>query len=227
MKGLIKYSDLKIDNRENLILVSKLLTGIEYFIFFGTILGLTRERDIIDHDDDIDILVPIELKSFVIEKLIAVDLFKINKLKSCNQSNYFLQIDSSINDRQSFVDLYFYQKNIHENFIVDRWNFFGNWKDPNFELHIPKILIFPILKQEFFGHIINVPACGELVCEWLYGEDWRIPKKKGINYKVRLIQNRPILVKPIPRFIERLIPRHLRVIIERFFYGNRPLEPKG
>jgi phosphorylcholine metabolism protein LicD len=55
-----KPTAFRVDNRDNLITISKLLEDIDYFIFFGTLLGLTRGQDLIEGDDDIDIFVPIE-----------------------------------------------------------------------------------------------------------------------------------------------------------------------
>ena len=52
--------DIPIDrkyNAQNLKEVLPLLEGLDYFIFYGTLLGLVREGDILEKDDDIDILV--------------------------------------------------------------------------------------------------------------------------------------------------------------------------
>ena len=210
-----KPAAFKEDNRANLVTVSNLLQDIDHFVFFGTLLGLTRERDIIEDDDDIDILVPIEKRNSIIEKINCIDAFKINSEKKCNQSTYFLQVDSSINNRNSFIDFYFYENNPDEDFIVDRWNFLGKSQNPEYALHIPKKLIFPVVHEEFFGQKTKLPACRELLCEWLYGKSWLTPRKKNISYVIRVIKNRPMLIKPIPRTLERLIPKPLRPLIER------------
>ena len=49
-------------NAQNLKEVLPLLDGLDYFIFYGTLLGLVREGDILEKDDDIDIMV--DLKHF-------------------------------------------------------------------------------------------------------------------------------------------------------------------
>jgi hypothetical protein len=210
-----KPPGFKMDNRANLVTVSNLLQDIDHFVFFGTLLGLTRERDIIENDDDIDILVPIEKRDLIIEKINSIDTFEINLDKECNKFIYFLQVDSSINNRNSFIDFYFYESNSDEDFIVDRWNFLGRYKNPECALHIPKNLIFPVVHEEFFGQKIKLPACKELLCEWLYGKSWLTPRKKNISYVIRVIKNRPMLIKPIPRTLERFIPKPLRPLIER------------
>jgi phosphorylcholine metabolism protein LicD len=210
-----KPAAFKVDNRANLVTISNLLQDIDHFVFFGTLLGLTRERDIIEDDDDIDILVPIEKRNLVIDKVNRIDEFTINHDKKCNQFIYFLQVDSSINNRNSFIDFYFYENNIDEDFIIDRWNFLGKSQNPECALHIPKKFIFPVVHEDFFGQKIKLPACKELLCKWLYGKSWLTPRKKNISYLIRVIKNRPLLIKPIPRTLERFIPKPLRPLIER------------
>ena len=210
-----KPTVLRFDNRANLVLISKLLEDIDHFVFFGTLLGLTRELDIIEGDDDIDILAPLEKRDLVIQKISGVDLFKINYDKQCNKFNYFLQVDSSVNGRGSLVDFYFYENKPDDDFKVDRWNFLGKCINTKFGIHIPKELIFPLVQEEFFNQKVKLPACKELLCEWLYGKSWRTPRLKNVSYIIRIIENRPMLIKPIPRIFERFIPKPIRPLIER------------
>ncbi len=55
-------------NFQNLLTVSSLLKKIEYFIFYGTLLGIVREKNIIKHDDDIDFMVNHKSKKKFIKK---------------------------------------------------------------------------------------------------------------------------------------------------------------
>ena len=210
-----KPAAFRDDNRANLVAISKLFEDIDHFVFFGTLLGITRGRDLIEGDDDIDILAPIEHRKLIIHKINNIDGFKVNFDKDCNKSDYFLQIESSVNNRNSLIDFYFYENNPGDDFIVDRWNFLGKHKNSEFALHIPKKFIFPITKEKLFGAQIKFPACRELLCEWLYGKTWLTPREKNISYVIRVINNRPILVKPIHRAFERFIPKPLRPLIER------------
>ena len=211
MKKPVAFRD---DNRANLVAISKLFEDIDHFVFFGTLLGITRGRDLIEGDDDIDILAPIEHRKLIIHKINNIDGFKVNFDKDCNKSDYFLQIESSVNNRNSLIDFYFYENNPDDDFIVDRWNFLGKHKNSEFALHIPKKFIFPIAEEKLFGTQIKLPACRELLCEWLYGKTWLTPREKNISYVIRVINNRPILVKPIHRAFERFIPKPLRPLIE-------------
>ena len=49
-------------NLENLLLISKILRKKRVFIFYGTLLGIVREKNILRGDDDIDILIDIKFK---------------------------------------------------------------------------------------------------------------------------------------------------------------------
>jgi hypothetical protein len=100
-----------------------------------------------------------------VNDIINIDGFKINFDKDCNKSDYFLQIESSVKNRNSLIDFYFYENNPGDDFIVDRWNFLGKHKNSEFALHIPKKFIFPIAKEKLFGTQIKLPACRELLCE--------------------------------------------------------------
>ena len=49
-------------NFQNLISISTLIKDIEYFIFYGTLLGIVRENNVIKGDDDIDFMVDYKSK---------------------------------------------------------------------------------------------------------------------------------------------------------------------
>ena len=49
-------------NLENLLIISSALKKEKNFIFYGTLLGIVREKNILKGDDDIDLLIDIEQK---------------------------------------------------------------------------------------------------------------------------------------------------------------------
>ena len=69
------------NNESNLVFFSKLLINVEYFIFFGTLLGITRENRLIDGDDDIDFYVNFKDRDQLIQNLkqnnVDVDLYSV------------------------------------------------------------------------------------------------------------------------------------------------------
>ena len=51
---------IPIDQKYNEINLKELLPlfeKLEYFVFFGTLLGLIRENELLEYDDDIDFLI--------------------------------------------------------------------------------------------------------------------------------------------------------------------------
>ena len=66
---MLKQNKLQKLNFQNLILVAPLIKGVEYFIFYGTLLGIIRENNIIKGDDDIDFLVNYRSKKLLLKKM--------------------------------------------------------------------------------------------------------------------------------------------------------------
>ena len=56
-------------NLENLKYISNRLSDVNWFVFFGTLLGYTRENNILENDDDIDVYVDISFREKIIELL--------------------------------------------------------------------------------------------------------------------------------------------------------------
>ena len=175
-------------NFQNLIIVSSLIKKIEYFIFYGTLLGIVREKNIIKHDDDIDFMVNHKSKKNLLKKMKLDKTFKINKKVS---NNYFTQFIKKKDGLISFVDFYFYIKDPKKDYIIDKHNWLGNIRDKRFSLHFPKKMIFPIVKGKKF----NMPKKPKILCKYIYGDTWSKPLKKNTNYRPEIINNKPLLVR--------------------------------
>ncbi len=178
-------------NRKNLIDISIALSNIEYFIFFGTLLGVVREGDVIDGDDDVDIYVNIDFRDELIRLIKQSDFFIDQDSIFNKKSNYFVQANRKYGDVVSFVDFYFFEDRLDEEYIVERWNFKGIPDDPNLAIHIPKSFVYPVVNEEFYGVNICLPSDGKAMCQYLYGDDWELPLKKGAQYSVEIIDNAP------------------------------------
>jgi len=185
---MFKQNKLQKLNFQNLISVAPLLKNIEYFIFYGTMLGIIRENNIIKGDDDIDFLVNYKSKKLLLKKMETAKSFKINK-KVCNK--YFVQYIKKYNDLRTFVDFYFYINDPKKNYIIDKHNWIGNINDKRFAIHFPKKLIFPIVKNKKF----NMPRNPIAACKFIYGNSWSIPQKKNTNYRPEIINNKPVLIQ--------------------------------
>ena len=176
---------------EELINFSKKFKKYKPVIFYGTLLGIERENSIIKNDDDLDFLVDYNFKKQIERDIKKSKKYKINKKIS---HKYFTQFFFKIEDIVIFIDLYFYTNVKKNKFIIDRHNFFGNFKDSNFFLHIPKKYFYPIKKSNLYKNVF-LPNKTKLICKFLYGYQWKIPLKKNSNYKMRILDNKPLLVK--------------------------------
>ena len=66
--------------------------------------------------------------------------FEINISK-----NIFIQGTKKVNNKiLTYVDFYLYSDLPDNNYICDKWNFSGRYKDPLNYMHIPKEIIYPI-----------------------------------------------------------------------------------
>ena len=109
------------ENENNLIYFSKLFNNVEYFIFFGTLLGITREKGLIEEDDDIDFYVNLKDRSKLIDNLKNANI-EVDLTLSVNKNNHFLQIKRVVNNKVLIADFYFYETDIEKNFIIEKWN---------------------------------------------------------------------------------------------------------
>ena len=185
---MISKKIIQNQNYENLLEVSHLIKNIEYFIFYGTLLGITRDNNIIKGDDDVDFMVDYNSKKLLLKKMTQLKTFKLNKKVS---NKYFIQYIKIKNGIKTFVDFYLYLNNSKNNYIIDKHNWLGNINDKRFSLHFPKKIIFPIIKDGQF----NVPQKPQVTCQYIYGKTWSVPLKKNINYRAEIVNNKPFLVR--------------------------------
>ena len=180
--------NIQKQNLENLLEVSRIIRNIEYFIFYGTLLGITRDNNVIKGDDDVDFMVSYNSKKLLLKKMNLIKTFELNKKVSNNYFAQYIKIKKGI---KTFVDFYFYLNEFKKDYIVEKHNWLGHISDKRFALHFPKKMIFPINKNGEF----NIPKNSKASCQYLYGKTWSIPLKKNINYRIEIINNKPLLVK--------------------------------
>lgn len=176
------------DNNKNLVIISKILSrnGIEFFPFYGTLLGLVRENSCIDGDDDIDIMVNIKDKSKVVKAMSDLNL------KNSDSGEHFLQFTYRIGKNPVLADFYFFEE--RGDVIVEKWNFYGKEFHENYNIHYNMKDIFPLKELDWNGIKINIPNDPESIVRYCYGEQWNVPKNKNNDY-VQVIVNNRIVVK--------------------------------
>lgn len=181
-------------NTQNLRYISEKLTNVKWFIFFGTLLGFTRENNILKNDDDIDIYVDIKFRENIL-KLFQNSELIFDLSKKPNLGPYFLQGKRIIKNETTYVDFYFYEDQVMKEFLIERNNFSGAWKQKSNAMHVPRHIIYPIRKSKLQDIKIFIPNKPIECCEFLYGKDWKIPLSKSIDYYVDIINNTPMLVR--------------------------------
>lgn len=171
-----KMSKDILDN--TLICICKILNSANlenWFICYGTLLGITRENSCIDNDDDIDIIIS-EKHYDVVKELLIKNNFELETAYGVRHSKHILKtkikkVDGKI--KYASIDIYM-SKCQNENDVYDIWNKLlikdchldnkkksfirKTWKDV--DLFIP-------------NHFIRI-------LESRYGKDWNIKQDKKI-----------------------------------------------
>lgn len=188
-----KQSGVRELNLLNLKLMSRLLKDVDHFIFFGTLLGFEREGTIIEGDDDIDIMVDIKHRDRVAE-ILKNSRFRGNIDKQMRRWPSFLSVRRPLEGRRTIADIYFYENDPNKEYILEKWNFMANFRDPASHIHIPKSLIYPFRRETMGDFQVQVPAKPAACCAYLYGDTWNVPRKKGEEYQMIIEDNAPRLI---------------------------------
>ena len=186
-------------NEKNLIFFSKLLKKYEHFVYFGTLLGLTRDNQLIDGDDDLDFCVNLKERSNIINTLIENNI-DVKLDLDVNKDKHFLQVSRKIDGIELPVDLYFFEDNLEEDHIIEKWNIKGGTHIPSEHLRIPKIFIYPIKDIEFKQNKIKVPSFPKYLCEFIYGKNWKKKMNKDMDYEIKVINGKPYFFKISKKF---------------------------
>jgi hypothetical protein len=163
----------------------------EYFLFFGSLLGMVREGKPIAGDDDVDFYVNKKDYTFIKTMLSQMGI-SINYDIWPNHTEYFIQANAILENMEIRADFYFYDNECDLHFLKENWNFPGQPDNPANVLKMPKPLIFPLKKIMWQETELYLPRYPEIVVEMLYGINWKIPQRKGIDYVTKIHGGRPL-----------------------------------
>lgn len=177
---------------------------IDYIVFFGTLLGIIRDKKLINNDDDIDLLVPIKYKEKLLEILSETKIV-IEMGSDVNNGKYFLQGIYSDRSCKSLIDFYFYEENDKKSKIILKsihgptQNIKRHW------LFINKNILFPKKQFIFNKNTVNLPNNSEKVLQFLYGKKWK-EKIQRKDYRLIFFRHRTYVVRSV--FIKGLFDEY-------------------
>ncbi len=157
-----------------------ILSNIEYYVDWGTLLGCTRQQNIIQHDGDIDISVPVNKLSTIIQRLKPYEkqfIIEYNNMNKFFGSHMKIQIIDRITgghidiEPVEVIGGYVY-KAYHPIFL----KFPHNKILPRTHQCIPYNYIYPLKKGTLNNYIVNVPNLKEDLLIHYYGINWQTPK---------------------------------------------------
>ena len=166
---------------------------IEHFVMFGTLLGLTRDGEPISGDDDVDFYVNMKHRESVSSMLKSIGL-EVDYSKFPNDTKYFTQVQGILDGEIIRVDFYFYDADSSKDYILDNWNFAGKPSNADEMMKLPKPFVYPLKSKKYLETDVVIPNHPELICEFLYGASWTVPKKKNIDYHTKMVSGRPIRI---------------------------------
>lgn len=191
----LSYDDSKILDK---ILAKKILLrfkevaekiGLDYLIFYGTLLGAYRENDFIAHDTDIDVVIFDEkqfISSFSNFEEVGFKLIRYEKHASLRSYTTLYSIQDF--ESEIYIDLYvaYLEKN-------NKYNILG--------AYVPKKLLNKRIDYLFLDTYFKIPRNTEKILITLYGKDWNTPIK---NKPGDFVQHTSIKTK-LRRIIKRFL----------------------
>lgn len=142
----------------------------EWFIGYGTLLGMVRENSCIDGDDDIDIVVN-ENHIDAVRRLVENEGFeKSIRSRVVNSNNI---VKTSQTKEHASIDFYMAQ-------VSDQGDFYDKWEKVKWTKCYGDDMS-GFVEKEWMGEIIHLPKNYETKLVGRYGTDWSIPQKsKGV-----------------------------------------------
>lgn len=142
----------------------------KWFICYGTLLGLVRENNCINGDDDIDIIIH---KSHydTVKNILILNNFELTYSFGINNSRYILKT-VPMDHKYSSIDIYFGE--FGDDYVFDLWN---KLKINNCYLDKTNQTF---VKANWAGQTLYLPNNYTRILANRYGEDWKIKKDKKI-----------------------------------------------
>jgi hypothetical protein len=179
-------------SRDEFRLIISTLDGLEVIPMFGTLLGLHRDGDLIDNDDDIDFVADISHREEINSRLVE-NGYIIDEGIYPNITKYFTQAYKIISGFRILFDFYFWEKSEDNKELIIRWTRSAaqNRED---DLYIPYDYIYPTNSKIYKDISLTYPADADACCKSFYGERWNEVLEKFLDYDYHFENHRPVIV---------------------------------
>ena len=181
----------KVQAKENLMLFKKVLdkSGITFGLIYGTLLGAVREKDFINHDEDVDVFILDENRENLLKLLF---LFREYGFEVARYKNDLL----SLIREDDYIDIYIFNKAL-----------FGRKCNGDF---LPKRFFLEFDELEFFDSCFKTVHQPIKFLEFAYGKTWSVPQKnRPAEVKSTLTNIRITIIKFLPKRIFLLLKKIL------------------
>ncbi|WP_026473996.1 LicD family protein [Alkaliflexus imshenetskii] len=155
--------------------------GVEFWLDFGTLLGIHRNGAFIKNDLDIDLGIYIQTDYSIIDRCMREEGFKLFRGISLDGGQYGMELSYIKNDIK--IDLFFYSQIEANRYRVHLFvNFPGCGEKQSIKKYgglrpIEQYMILDGLKScEFRGETFNIPSNVEEYLAYHYGNDYMIPR---------------------------------------------------
>lgn len=169
-------------NKNNLYKIIRLIKDLDYFLFFGTLLGDIRENNVIENDDDVDFLIKDS------DVNILIKILKSNGFKVSGKKDFFVSFYNPKIRQSHTIDFYIYFLE-GENIIIPT-SIYGNnfFKLKRHRLILKNNLFFPYIKNKVGA---KIPFQSNIIISKLYGKNWNQKLTKNKDYFIYFRNNQP------------------------------------
>lgn len=202
-------------NKDNLIEITSLIKNLDYFLFFGTLLGDIRENSVIKDDDDIDFLISFKDLN-IVENILSLNGFNVSA-----KEKFFISFYNKNIVEAHTIDFYaYYLKD--QNVVIPK-SFYGNsiFQLKRHYLILNKNLFFPTKRN---NNGAKIPNKSKIIVPILYGKKWNEKLIKNLDYFIYFRKNIPRVTYNIKLikflYFFRLISELRFVAARRFLLNN-------
>jgi lipopolysaccharide cholinephosphotransferase len=188
---------------ENLLLIQEIFlkSGIDFMPAFGTLLGLFRDKKLIPHDIDVDLIIDVSFKDKVKSIMSELEKNGFNLIRNIFNGNLI-----TLERKNEHIDLYFFmrlrrRKNILYVLVGSSYKFDYSYFEKLIDINVK-------------DHSFTVPLRSETLLRFIYGKNWETPIKNK-NYNPDSLNGLKKVYSKLPQPIQSIY-RGSRLLLRKF-----------